>query len=309
MGRIHASLSAPPETAHHGVMLDRPGPSVAATLAARERDHWPHPPPGVSEQGLQQAVAVLCLVGSDSETETLATLVATHGLDGVPPRRLAALARLIQQLYPSPGSRLDPGGVSAPEPALLAQALIVPVLEANPQLRHRLFRDLDQRRLPRVLALLAAATSETFAEQRPLLHELLQGRTLTVDQLLSTLAAVEPSPAGREVMAIVLAHTRIEEPEIEAVAEAFGPEAVEAQVEIARRRVDLLLRARRDPSDARLVHARLLGALGRDQEALAVIERVLATPRPAWQYRRAQTLLQRARRLREELRERAPDQP
>lgn len=288
-------------------MLDRPGPSVAATLAARERDHWPQPPPGVSEQGLQQAVAVLCLVGSDSETETLATLVATRGLDGVPPRRLAALARLIQQLYPSPGTRLDPGGVTAPEPALLAHALIIPVLDANPALRHRLFRDLDQRRLPRVLALLAAATTETFADQRPLLHELLQGRTLTVGQLLAALAAVEPSPAGREVMVIVLAHTRVEEPEIDAVAEAFGPEAVEAQIELARRRVELLLRSRRDPSEARLVHARLLGAAGRGQEALTVIERVLSSPRPAWPYWRAQSLLQKARRLQAELR--AQDRP
>jgi hypothetical protein len=314
MGRIHGALGVARESAHHGVMLDRPGPSdavaLATGLAATERDHWPHPPPGVSDQGLQQAVAVLCLVGSESETDTLATLVATHGLDGVPPRRLAALARLVQQLYPrsaaSAGSGADPelGGVAAPEPAVLAHALIVPVLEANPTLRGRLFRDLDQRRLPRVLALLAAATTETFAEQRPLVHELLQGRTLTVGQMLPALAAVGPTPDGREVLAIVLAHTRIEEPEIEAVAEAFGPEALEAQVEIARRRVALLERARRDPSDARLGHARLLGAVGRRPEALAVVEQVLTTAtsaRPPWHYRRTQALIQKAQALREEL--------
>jgi hypothetical protein len=287
-------------------MLDRPGPSAAdaLALAAQERDHWPHPPPGVSFQGLQQAVAVLCLVGSDSETETLATLVATHGLDGVPPRRLAALARLIQQLYPSAGPGTDPGGVAAPEPAALAHALIVPVLQAGPALRHRLFRDLDQRRFPRVLALLAAATAETFAEQRPLVHELLRGRTLTVGQLLPALAATGPSPAGREVMVIVLARTRIEESEIEAVTAAFGPGATEAQIEIARRRVDLLIRARRDPGDARLRHARLLAAAGRDQDALAELERVLATPHPPWPYRRAQALIRKAQILREELRRR-----
>ena len=147
---------------------------------------------GLDVEVTRRAVAAGCLVGADDETSASELLTAIADLADRAQR--GKTARWLRDLYPvkqpTPGQQEWIGSL---QPDILAEQLVVEVLDQKPDLIPALFRRLPEKRATRALTILArAARTDPAAE-----HQLDMALTSDLEHLAvpALTVAVETNPA------------------------------------------------------------------------------------------------------------------
>ncbi len=225
---------------------------------------------------LRLAVAVVCLIGADSQTSAAGMLARVPDLKDSAERR-GQVARWLHDLYPTPRADDAPGGewLGPLRPDRLAERLVVDELAGRPELVAPWFTGLDEGRSARALTVLARAAL-TQEQAIPLLGAALSA---DLDQLAvpALSVAMETNPVLGEQLAQIIGSQPVSRQTLEKIA-ASSPYPSLALAAPAAVALQLLADGASEGSDrARTLVdlSRRLADLGRREEALASIEKAI----------------------------------
>jgi tetratricopeptide (TPR) repeat protein len=270
------------EVATTSVSMRQSSDDVLSRLLSHERRYWQQSlssrlavplDPDVTER----VVAVGCLVGAPDQESALQLLTAIPDLADEQLR--GTVARWLHDLYPPTDGAAEQEWIGQLRPDLIAERLVVTVLDKHPELVSRLFASLDESRATRALTVLARAA----LTQPSAISQIRQVLEADADRLIIPALAVTTATnrALASVIINVFESGAIPADRLEAIAQAIPHHSV-ALAEVGVVVTSALATSAEIAADrARWLHflSAWLSDLWRWKEALAAIEEAVSINR------------------------------
>jgi tetratricopeptide (TPR) repeat protein len=210
------------ETAITSISARQSAADVLSRLLGHERRYWQQSiarrlAAPLDPDVIERVVAAGCLIGADDQESAIGLLTGVPDLTDAQLR--GTVARWLHDLYPVSPDEDGREWIGQLRPDLIAEQLVVTVLDKHRELIARLFASVDERRAAQALTVLArAALTQPLALNQIRLALEAEPERLVVPALTVT---TETNPALASVITSVLASSKIAEDQLETIAEAI----------------------------------------------------------------------------------------